>query len=198
MRMLRWSAGQHARSEIMLVEQLRALSRYNRWMNEKIFSCAAELSDAERKADRGAFFGSISGTLNHLLLADRVWLARFTNDAERFASVDENGQHIKVTALAQELYSSFEALRQQRERTDQDVIAWIDTLDESQMTTTLRFRAISNGQEYAHPLWWALTHFFNHQTHHRGQVTTLLMQAGRDPGLTDFLAMERHDDPSAS
>jgi uncharacterized damage-inducible protein DinB len=155
----------------------RALSRYNRWMNENLYAHAAKLSDEQRKHNAGAFFKSIHGTLNHILLADRVWLGRLT------------GVHFAVKSLGDELYSHFETLRAERAATDQAIIDWIDNLSDNDVGGTLTYQRIGGDQTASMPLGLVLTHFFNHQTHHRGQVTTLLSQQGIDPGVTDLIAM---------
>jgi len=182
----------------MLHAQYRALAAYNRWMNEKLYATAAELPDADRRRDLGAFFRSIHGTLNHLLLADRAWLGRFTGNPEVAASRDRAGRPIAMTGrLDQELYADFDDLRAERAKTDGDILAWIDTLDDARLAAPLAYRT-SAGVPHAHPLWWAVGHFFNHQTHHRGQVTTLLVQLGRDPGVTDLIAFVRRQSGSAT
>ena len=141
-----------------MLSGFRTMARYNRWMNERVYERCEKLPDAERKTDRGAFFRSIHGTLNHLLLGDRLWLSRFLS------------REFRVSTLADELYADFAELRRERAKTDAEILEWVETLDEGSF-----------------PLWFAVQHFFNHQTHHRGQVTTLLMQAGVDPGVTDLL-----------
>jgi uncharacterized damage-inducible protein DinB len=173
------------------VDPYRAMARYNAWMNAKLYAAAARLPDAERRRDVRAFFRSIHGTLNHLLLADRAWLGRFTRDLRLGQSLDAAGNPIVMSGrLDQELYADFDELRRQRERTDGDITTWADTLTPERLAADLRYRTTS-GAEQCHPLWWAVSHFFNHQTHHRGQVTTLLVQAGVDPGVTDLVAMLR-------
>jgi uncharacterized damage-inducible protein DinB len=157
------------------VEWARTLAAYNRWMNERLYACCAGLSDAERKRDRGAFFRSIHGTLNHLLLGDRIWLGRFT------------GAPFAVASLDQELYANFAELRAERERTDREIDAWAASLGDAEFAGTLRYTSIVNPAPHSLPFWVAATHFFNHQAHHRGQLTTLLMQAGVDPGVTDLI-----------
>ena len=174
----------------MPVDQYRALARYNAWMNRRLYGLAAGLPDDERRRDRGAFFRSIHGTLNHLLLADRVWLARFTGDRDRYASRDGAGAVIAITGLAQELYAGFDDLARERAATDADIVVWADGLDEDRLAATFRYKTMT-GAPSEHPLWWAVGHFFNHQTHHRGQVTTLLKQAGVDAGVTDLIAFLR-------
>jgi uncharacterized damage-inducible protein DinB len=157
------------------VEYARTMARYNRWMNERIYAGCASIPDGERKRDRGAFFRSIHGTLNHLLLGDRVWLGRFTGAPVAFASLD------------QELYADFDALRRERTVTDDAIDAWVATLTETKLAAPFAFTAISRPGEHRYPLWHVVVHFFNHETHHRGQVTTLMKQCGVDPGVTDLL-----------
>jgi uncharacterized damage-inducible protein DinB len=152
-----------------------AMARYNRWMNERLYACCEKLSDAERKRDRGAFFRSIHGTLNHLLLGDRLWLSRFLAREFRFKT------------LADELYADFAELARERVDTDAEILDWVETLDEKRLAAPLVFHSVVRNRNQRYPLWFLVQNFFNHQTHHRGQVTTLLMQAGVDPGGTDLL-----------
>lgn len=154
---------------------LPTFARYNRWMNERLFDRCAELSDEERKQDRGAFFKSIHGTLNHLLLADRLWLGRLT------------GQPYPFTSLDQELFADFAALRTARGETDDALDAWVAGLTDESLAAPFSFHSISQNRVVRLPLWQCVLQVFNHQTHHRGQLTTLLSQAGIDPGLTDLL-----------
>ncbi|MBI1817852.1 MAG: damage-inducible protein DinB [Deltaproteobacteria bacterium] len=176
-----------------LLGQYQALAGYNRWMNDKLYALCATLTDEERKRSMGAFFGSIHGTLNHLLLTDRAWLGRFTRDATVATSLDHSGQPIPYTGkLDQVLYDDFALLRQERAKTDAAIEAWLRGLSDADFDAPLSYRT-SAGVPYKHPLWWAVTHFFNHQTHHRGQLTTLLSQLGHDPGGTDFPVFLRTD-----
>lgn len=158
-----------------LLEAFSAMARYNAWMNDRIYECCERLSDAERKLDRGAFFRSIHGTLNHLLLGDRLWLSRFL------------ARDFHVRTLADELYADFAALRRERTKTDAGILEWVQVLDEDRLAGSLEFRSMVGNKHRKFPMWFAVQQFFNHQTHHRGQVTTLLMQAGIDPGVTDLL-----------
>ena len=169
----------------MTPEHCRALARYNRWMNVKLYAVAAQLTDEERKRDRGAFFKSVHGTLNHLLLADRVWMGRFTGVGLHGDWLGPDG----IRSLDQELYADFEELRRERAKTDGELESWVSSLSAEGLAAPLRY--VRKGKTYDDPLWWAVAHLYNHQTHHRGQVTTLLMQAGHDPGVTDLIAMLR-------
>jgi uncharacterized damage-inducible protein DinB len=173
-----------------MTDQQRALARYNTWMNRRLYATCGGLSDEERRRDRGAFFGSIHRTLNHVLLADRVWMTRFTGDRERFASRDAGGAVIAITGLSQELYADWDQLARERAVTDAAIEAWVADLDDEKLTATFTYKSMG-GAPAEHTLWWAVAHFFNHQTHHRGQVTTLLSQAGVDPGVTDLIAFLR-------
>jgi uncharacterized damage-inducible protein DinB len=172
----------------------RAMARYNRWMNERLYEVCATLDDAERKQNLHAFFGSVHGTLNHLLLTDRAWLGRFTADRAVSQSLDAEGKPIAVHGLDQELDADFDTLRRERAQTDSAIEQWVETLDTARLAALFSYRT-SAGVPCEHPLWWAVSHFFNHQTHHRGQVTTLLCQLDRDPGVTDLIAFLRQTPP---
>ena len=158
-------------------QYVETMSAYNAWMNVRLYESCARLSDIDRKRDVGAFFKSLHGTLNHLLVGDRVWMARF------------KGLPSLIKALDQELYSDFEELREQRVGTDREIISWAASLSDTSIGSDLSYMSIVNPQPRTIPLRFALVHFFNHQAHHRGQVTTLLMQLGIDPGVTDLLGM---------
>jgi uncharacterized damage-inducible protein DinB len=174
-----------------LATQYQAFARYNAWMNENLYNLAARLSDEERRRDLGAFFGSIHGTLSHLLLTDRVQLGRFIGP-DKTVSYDAAHQPIPIKALDQELYSDFETLRRERRATDTMIAEWTEKISAEWLTSTMRYHAMSDGGDWDVPLWVAVTHFFNHQTHHRGQVTALLQQLGHDPGVTDFMPLFRY------
>ncbi len=175
----------------MSPEWLRVLARYNAWMNDKLYGLADTLSDAERKSDRGAFFKSIHGTFNHILLADRVWLARFNGVA-----APDGYMAPGIRSLDQELYADFDELRRERTLTDEQLSAWVSELTDERLLAPLVFTR--RGQRLEYPLWWLVAHVFNHQTHHRGQVTTLFSQQGRDPGSTDLFAMLIEEGPTRS
>jgi uncharacterized damage-inducible protein DinB len=155
------------------------MAEYNAWMNGKLYDCCASIPDDERKRDVGAFFKSIHGTLNHLLVADRIWMGRFT------------GVAFVVPGLDTELYADFGELRRERARTDAAITAWATALTDADLAGALNYTSIVNPQPRSNPLWLAVTHFFNHQTHHRGQLTTLLMQRGIDPGVTDLIWLRK-------
>lgn len=159
----------------MLAAQARDMASYNRWMNERLYEVCAELSDADRKQDTGAFFKSIHGTLNHLLLGDKVWLGRFM-----CAPFTPQG-------LDQELYKEFEDLRKARIETDEIIMDWANALTDKDLAGELQYTSIVNPAPRRYEMWLAVAHFFNHQTHHRGQLTVLLSQFGKDYGVTDLI-----------
>ncbi|MCK9916319.1 DinB family protein [Microbacteriaceae bacterium K1510] len=135
---------------------------YNAWCNERLYDAAATVPDADYRADRGAFFKSLHGTLNHLLVADRIWMRRFT------------GAGAQPPHLDAILYDDFTALRAARRTQDTLISRYIDGLSEADLTGTLRYKTVVNPQAIEQPLAPALDHFFNHQTHHRGQAHGLL------------------------
>jgi uncharacterized damage-inducible protein DinB len=171
-------------------EQLQTLARYSAWMNRRLYALCAALPDEERRRDRGAFFGSIHRTLNHLLLADSVWMTRFSGDRERYGARDAAGALIPIRSLDQELYGDWDELARNRAAADEAIQAFMDGVTDELLAAPLRYQGFT-GKEFVEPRWWAMTHFFNHGTHHRGQVTTLLSQAGVDPGVTDLIAFVR-------
>ena len=158
-----------------VIEHVRAMARYNAWMNLRVYEACAKIPDAERKQDLGAFFKSIHGTLNHILLADRVWMGRFQESPYEFAS------------LADEIYADFEDLKRARLEEDQRIETWVQGLTNADLERELAYVSKVNPQLRRYPLWFALSHFFNHQTHHRGQITALLTQRGVDVGVTDLI-----------
>lgn len=161
----------------MSVEQVKIMSDYNSWMNKRLYNICAELTDEERKQDRDAFFKSIHGTLNHILLGDKVWLGRFM------------GEPFAVTSLDQELFEDFIKLKDERIEMDNKIHAWVSSLSDEKLVTEFQFKSIVNPALRSCSLIVAVSHFFNHQTHHRGQLTTLLSQCGKDIGVTDLLAL---------
>jgi len=159
------------------VAVFRLFAAYNRWVNERLYAVCATMPDALRKQARGAFFRSVHGTLNHLLLADRLWLGRFLDTP------------FEVQALSQELYADFNQLRQERAVTDEAIISLVSNLQPAELVRPLNYMSLARQAPVSLPIGLALTHFFNHQTHHRGQLTTLLSQLGYDYGDIDMIYM---------
>jgi uncharacterized damage-inducible protein DinB len=157
------------------------LALYNRWANERLYEAVAGVSDADYRADRGAFFGSLHGTLNHLVVADRIWMRRFTRDGP---------VHAKLNDIVCDDLASLSAVRRDE---DERIISFVDTLADSDIAGTFTYSPLAHPIEVTQPLGSALAHFFNHQTHHRGQAHGLLTAiSGRDFGPSlDLVLFQR-------
>jgi uncharacterized damage-inducible protein DinB len=154
---------------------------YNRWANARVYEAAAKLADADYRADRGAFFKSVHGTLNHMLVADRVWMRRFTGEGEAPATLD---------AI---LHEDLGCLADARRAEDERIMTWIGTLTDANLAGKFRYRTIVNPTEIEQERCYALDHFFNHQTHHRGQIHALLTAiTGSAPSL-DLVVFQREN-----
>ncbi|MDC8758122.1 DinB family protein [Janthinobacterium fluminis] len=164
------------------------MAEYNQWMNARLYAAARTLPDAELAADRKAFFGSLFGTLNHLAAGDTIWLQRFAQHPAHFAALDAVRALAPPAGLSQMLFPDFDALAQYRQWLDGVIIAWAGTLTEADLDHVLRYQN-TRGDPFGRNFFSLLMHFFNHQTHHRGQATTLLSQAGVAIGDTDLLAL---------
>lgn len=175
------------------IDNYSFLARYNRWMNQRLYAACDPLGDAERKQERGAFFGSLHRTLNHLVVADQIWLRRFLQcGADHGLSFDcLNAAVLDLppgSQLDTVVFDDWKALCGKREQLDGAIEQWIQEMPANYPQFTMRY-SNSKGVQRAHPAWQAMTHFFNHQTHHRAQAGTLLTQAGRDLGVTDLIAL---------
>lgn len=170
------------------LEHLQLMATYNQWMNDKLLIAAASLPTGEVSADRKAFFGSILGTLNHLIVADIIWLKRFARHPSGFPALDAVRRLGDPQALSQQMFTDLAQLAEQRRMLDQAIVEWVGQLHDADLDVTLRY-ANTAGIAAARNFYGLLIHLFNHQTHHRGQATTLLTQAGADVGSTDLLAL---------
>lgn len=169
-------------------DHVRLMARYNEWLNAKLYQAAAGLPDADIVADRGAFFGSILGTLNHVAVGDIIWLKRFAGHPANYAALDAVRALPAPTRLDQILDADLGGLWTRRRELDRLIVDWAAAIRESDLDHALSY---SNMQGVAarRDFFSLVMHFFNHQTHHRGQATTLLTQAGVDVGGTDLLAV---------
>ncbi|VVM68735.1 hypothetical protein PS687_00319 [Pseudomonas fluorescens] len=170
------------------IEQIALMATYNQWMNRKVYEAAAKLSDAQLREDRQAFFDSILGTLNHLVLGDTVWLKRFAQHPAGFTALAPLEAIATPVDLKRLAFADLSALATRRTWLDQLIIDWANTLREADLDLRLHYHTM-RGVAADKPFASLLLHFFNHQTHHRGQATTLLTQAGVDVGDTDLLAL---------
>ena len=159
------------------IDYVRLMAAYNQWQNLNLYSTASALSDEARRVDRGAFFGSIHATLNHLLWADQIWLSRLSSaPAPTVASIKES------TAM----HEQWSALAAHREATDERMVSWANGLQSQSLDGELRWFSGASNREVSRPRWVLVTHLFNHGTHHRGQVHAMLTDAGAKPGATDL------------
>lgn len=160
----------------MLKPHFDTFAGYNAWANRLVFEAAAKLPDADYRRDTGAFFKSVHGTLNHLLTTDRVWFSRCAGPQAVQGPVPD-----KLNAIVHE---NFADLRAAREKEDAAILAYVRGLPESAYAGNIHYRRVSTPEPFTQPLAQAFAHWFNHQTHHRGQVHTLLTQlAGSAPEL---------------
>ncbi len=162
----------------------QVMARYNRWMNERLYALCDGLEDDERRRDRGAFFGGIHATLDHIVYGDRAWLARF------------EGREDEMPTLGRLLHESWPELLRARRALDAEIEAWAAGIEPGWLAGPFRYRSQTDGIERTLPAWVLVVHLFNHQTHHRGQVTTLLSQLGLDPGVTDLPKLPGLADPA--
>ncbi len=155
------------------------MARYNLWQNRSILAAADALDDAARRADRGAFFGSIAGTLSHLLWGDLVWMGRF-----------DGGPRPEVgIAGSAALFPDWDAYKSERTAADFRILDWATALEPFDLAGDLVWMSAAAGREVRKARVLCVAHFFNHQTHHRGQVHAMLTAAGARPGDTDLFLM---------
>ncbi len=153
-----------------------AMATYNAAMNRRWYEAAAQLTDAQRREDRGAFFKSLHGTLSHLVWTDRVWMNRFDGWERPPGAIKDSPFYIP----------DFEEMRALRDRQDADILAWAGRVTQDWIDADLTWFSGANQRNFTRPTAVLLMHFFNHQTHHRGQAHAVLTGLGRDPGGTDL------------
>ncbi|WP_229219467.1 DinB family protein [Duganella sp. BJB1802] len=172
----------------MTPESTVLMAAYNASMNQKMYAAAARLPHADLTADRNAFFGSILGTMNHLLAADTIWLSRFATHPARYSALAPMLDLPAPSSLTHSFGDYLPSLLAHRHRLDAIVTEWAPQVSAEHLAQTMEYRS-TRGDLYRKHFGSLVLHFFNHQTHHRGQVSTLLTQAGVDIGVTDLLAM---------
>lgn len=164
---------------MMTPELCQSFARYNAWQNAGLYGAAATLPDAERRRDRGAFFGSIHATLSHLLWGDMVWMSRF-DDWER--------PEVGIAGSA-EFEPDWARLVMRRGEADARIRDWAGRVAPEWLAGDRTWYSGALGRDVTRPAGFCVAHFFNHQTHHRGQVHAMLTAAGARPGDTDLFAM---------
>jgi uncharacterized damage-inducible protein DinB len=161
------------------VEHVRTMARYNAWQNSSLYREASALGEQARRQERGAFFSSIHGTLSHLLWGDQVWMHRFAGTPKPAGGI----------AGSAALIGAWDDLVEARAAFDTVIGHWADGLDQSWLDGAMTWFSGAQGRELSKPRWLLVTHFFNHQTHHRGQVHAMLTAAGGKPDDTDLAFM---------
>jgi uncharacterized damage-inducible protein DinB len=156
-----------------ILEHFQTLARYNSIANQRLYDACSSLSDDEHRKERFGSFGSIHRTLNHILLGDRIWMGRF------------EGAGMTTPPLDTILYEAFSALRQARENEDARIELFMEALTDQFFVREIRY-VNSKGVAFADPAALVISHMFNHQTHHRGQVHTMLSHAGITPPSLDM------------
>jgi len=169
-----------------LKSNFELMAEYNQGMNESIYQAASKLSEADLAKDQGAFFGSIINTLNHILVGDTIWLQRFASHLVGFPVLDYVRELETPKSLKTVLYSEFYLLKEKRKEMDELVRSFTEELNEEIISSSFPYKN-TEGRSFKKNFGHVLQHFFNHQTHHRGQVSTLLSQNGIDLGVTDLL-----------
>lgn len=163
-------------------EYARTMARYNAWQNGSLIAAADSLDDAARRLDRGAFFSSIFLTFNHLLWGDRMWLSRFTDSAP------PPGRGIEGSLNITPDWETFKAARAE---TDAVIADWVGSLTDADLAGDLSWYSGAAGRDMTQPINLLVMQFFNHQTHHRGQIHAMLTAAGVRPDDTDLPFMPK-------
>jgi len=162
-------------------DYIRQMARYNRWQNKSLMTAAKTLSIDALTLDRGAFFKSIIGTFHHLMWGDQIWMSRFDN----WTAPD--------LALAQSntILYEFDEFCTKRTISDARIVRWADKLDPATLNGELSWASLALGRDVSEPVTSCIMHFFNHQTHHRGQIHAMLTAAGAKPDDTDLFIMPK-------
>ena len=171
-----------------LLKQYKLLGEYNQLMNQRLYEAVATLPDDKIKEDKSAFFGSLLGTLNHILVGDIIWLSRFSTDRSSHDTLSYFITIEKPQSLNSILYSEFSELQKEREKIDRLIILWINSLTDKDLMSTISYKNM-NDSSFQKDFSSLINHLFLHQIHHRGQATTLLSQFGVDFGETDLIEL---------
>jgi len=168
------------------MNQYILFAEYNQLMNQRLYGACAQLSDEALKQDRGAFFKSVLGTLNHILVGDIIWLKRFSEHPSSKSNLQYVSKFVKPESLDSILFDDLETLKLERTKIDRIIIQWINDLSETDIDDTISYKNMA-GVSFRKEFSSLISHLFLHQVHHRGQATTLLSQAGIDFGDTDII-----------
>ncbi len=157
----------------------RMMARYNRWQNQNLIAAADGLDGDARQKDRGAFFGTIEATLSHLLWGDTTWMSRFDGWEKPKVGIPDSPRFV----------TDWETLKRARAGADDRILDWAGRVEDSWLGGELTWFSGALGREVTKPAALCVVHFFNHQTHHRGQVHAMLTAAGARPGDTDLFVL---------
>jgi uncharacterized damage-inducible protein DinB len=169
-----------------LLSSFRLMSQYNQWMNQKFFQVAQQLGNEKVQQDQGAFFSSILGTLNHIYVADIIWLRRFSQHPQSYQSLNQLPELLSYKELGQIVTQDLAILDLRRQELDMIIVNWCLELKSEDLEMNLQYFD-TKGNLYHKNLGQLIYHFFNHQTHHRGQASNLITQQGLNVGITDLL-----------
>ena len=172
----------------MTISHFAQLAAYNEWMNRKLYAAAAALPAERLHEDRGAFFGSVFGTLNHLVIADRIWFKRIAAGVPGLASLQCLEELPRPASLDARLCATLPELDALRRQLDAAILAFSAEVTPAHLDGAFTWTSMK-GIASTKRLGDVLLHVFNHQTHHRGQATTLFSQMGIDVGPTDILLL---------
>ncbi|GLS32371.1 damage-inducible protein DinB [Mesorhizobium albiziae] len=167
---------------IRMKKHFMMLAAYNHWANRRLYDAAAQLPEEDFTRDTGAFFKSMMGTLNHILVADRIWMKRFTGEGEAPAALD---------AI---IHSDFARLKASREAEDNRIVKWINQLGDKDFGGRFTYMTMTDMRTISQRLAPALGHFFNHQTHHRGQSHMILTLLGYQSIQFDLFLFQRTEE----
>ena len=170
----------------MPLSYFRLLADYNHRMNDTVYDLASTLTEKQLSDNKGAFFGSIIGTLNHILVGDTIWLKRFSEHPAKLSSLEYVQSLDNPSALDVVLYEDFYELSRIRRLVDAMIIQFAQELSDNIVASPISYRTM-RGEKHTKIFGHVILHFFNHQTHHRGQLSTLFSQLGLDVGITDLL-----------
>ena len=163
-------------------QHFRMFAAYNAWANAALYAAAGELSPEAFHQETGAYFKSLCGTLNHILVADRIWLKRFTGEGQAPATLDTI------------LHADYAALLKARELEDRRIADWVGGLTDKALAGRFIYMTVTDMRTVSQRLAPALAHFFNHQTHHRGQAHTILTTLGKPSLQLDLIYFQRTED----
>lgn len=166
-------------------QHFQMFAAYNRWANGVVYGAASALDEEQLNRRTGAFFGSLIATLNHILVADRIWLKRFTGEGSAPAELDTI------------LHAGLNDLAAARREEDTRIVDWIASLDDESLAGRFTYLTVTDMRTVSQRLAPALAHFFNHQTHHRGQAHTILTTLGQPSLRLDLIYFQRTEDGRA-